>query len=222
LADFVLVSNYLDRDFLLKKGFKESQVLVTYGGVDPSRVPTKSFSKKYDAAWIGRLHPQKGIDDLFNCWRKVLTKHSKAKLVVIGEDNLKEYFGKQPYYGKLKKSVFFTGYLSGKELYSVLKSSKLFICPSYYESFGMVVAEAMICGLPVVAYELPVYKKIYTQGMVRVPIGGVDQLAAEVARLLGHPAKIKSLGLKAKRLAIDFRWPETAKKILRRLENNRN
>lgn len=214
LADLVLVSNHLDREFLLRKGFKADQVLVTYGGVDFKLIPQKELPIKFDAVWVGRLHSQKGVADLFSAWKEVVARFPKVKLAVVGEDDLQDYFRKQRYYLTLKDKVFFTGYLAGKDLFRLLKSGKIFLCPSYYESFGMVIAEAMAASLPVVAYDLPVYRRIYTQGMVRIPLGDTARFAEAAIRLLSHPKERERLAAEAVRLAIQFNWQKTAEKIL--------
>jgi glycosyltransferase involved in cell wall biosynthesis len=217
LANLVLVSNSGDRKFLLKKGFLPNQVLVTYGGVDFRLISKEKFSIKYQAAWIGRLHAQKGIDDLFKAWVLVVKKMPKAKMAIIGESDLRGYFHNQPYSRLLKKNVVFTGYLDGKDLFDVLKSSQLFLCPSYYESFGIVMAEAMAVGLPVVAYDLPIYKEIYPQGLIKVPISNFKQLGIKTMELLVNDQKRKKIAKEAIFTGKNFNWEKTANTILKYL-----
>ena len=59
----------------------------------------------------------------------------------------------------------------GGEKIKILKQSRLFVLPSFYESWGMVAAEAMAAGLPVVAYSLPVYQDLFSKGINQVKIG---------------------------------------------------
>jgi len=68
--------------------------------------------------------------------------------------------------------------------FQVLKSSKIFILPSYNESWALVVCEAMACGLPVVAYDLPVFEEVYKKGMILIPIGDIDKFAGAILKLL--------------------------------------
>lgn len=213
-ANLVLVSNNLDRDFLLKKGFLDSQVMVAYGGVDAKLIPQKKITKKYEAVWVGRLHAQKGVDDLFSIWEKITQKLPKAKLVIVGENDLFDYFTKQKFAKKLQNNIVFSGYLTGKSLFKVLKSSKLFLCPSYYESFGMVIAEAMAAGLPVIAYNLPIYKEIYKKGIRKVSIGDTDAFASSAMNLLTNEEERNKLAVEASLIGRCFNWEKTGQKII--------
>lgn len=216
-VSLILVSNNGDKEFLVKKGILKEKILVTYGGVDLEEINKVKGKRKYEACFIGRLHPQKGIPDLFQAWSRVIRQLPQAKLAIIAEPNLKEYFEKKFNLKELKKHIDFFGFLDGEKKFKVLKSSKLFLFPSYYESFGLVACEAMACGLPVVAYDLPVYKEIYSQGMVKVPTGKVENFSQEVISLLTDGKKRERLSRDAISMAEKFSWDRTANAILGRL-----
>ena len=74
-------------------------------------------------------------------------------------------------------NVEFAGYLSGSSKYALLKASKVLLFPSHYESFGMVALEALACGVPVVAYDLEVYKEAFEDKLITVPRGNTTALA---------------------------------------------
>ena len=98
-----------------------------------------------------------------------------------------------------------------------MKKSRLLICPSYYESFGMVIVEAMTCGLPVVVYDLPIYGMIYPAGMIRVEIGNIDKLAQSVSNLLLDEALRNKMADDAYALSKGFSWEKTIEDIFKRL-----
>ncbi|TAN60515.1 glycosyltransferase, partial [bacterium] len=161
-SSLVMVSNSMDREFLLKRGFSSDQVLVTHGAVDWTEINSSVKRKEeFSACYIGRFHQQKGFFDLVEAWKIVCAKLPEALLAIIGTDtNMNEVIGKVRDEG-LSSNIKFLGFLSGSSKFEVLKSSKLLVFPSTYESFGMVAAEGMACGLPVVAYALPIYEEIY-------------------------------------------------------------
>ncbi|MGD9129887.1 MAG: glycosyltransferase family 4 protein [Candidatus Woesebacteria bacterium] len=214
-AYLILVSNHLDKKNLVTRGFSKKKLLVTYGGVDFKQIfLSKKQKKQYEAVWIGRLHPQKGIDDLFECWRLVIEKLPTAKLLIIGEKNLVQYFIQNKNYQKLKNNVDFASFLTGATLFKKIQTAKILLFPSIYESFGIAILEAMACALPVVAYDLAVYKKIWTQGMMRVKTGNVEALAKASLNLLTNDSKRKKLGKAAQKHSQQFTWEKSANKIL--------
>jgi glycosyltransferase involved in cell wall biosynthesis len=61
----------------------------------------------------------------------------------------------------LSKNVTFSGLVSEEEKFRLLKASRVFIMPSHYESWGIVVGEAVAAGTAVVAYELQCYPSVF-------------------------------------------------------------
>ena len=93
-----------------------------------------------------------------------------------------------------------------------MKSAKIYLCPSFYESWGIVNLEAMACGLPVVAWDLPVYREIFKKGMVRVPLGDHETFATMVVALLDDEGKRAEMGREAISLAQKYDWEQVAAK----------
>src|SRR5438128_1930481 len=103
------------------------------------------LQKTYDAAFLGRLHPQKGVDVLLNAWRQVSDEVPSAKLLIIGgghEHHVKRY-REQIRTLNLEKNVQMAGFVSDETLLvKMLNSSRIFVFPSRYEGFALAVAEA--------------------------------------------------------------------------------
>ena len=102
--------------------------------------------------FTGRLNPIKNIDMLLKAWNELGEKTTDTELVIIGD-------GDPEYAAQLKayvadnnmKNVSFTGFLSGDQLHQKVRSLDYLILPSKSENFGMVVPEALICGVPAIA-----------------------------------------------------------------------
>lgn len=214
LAQLVMVSNNMDKELLVKRGVLSQKIMVVYGGVNFEEVRKAREERKYDACFIGRVHSQKGIPDLLEAWSLVCRKKKDAKLALVGQlDAVKEEVDKRG----LNKNIEFLGYLDGIEKFQALKSSKVLLMPSSYEGCALVACEAMACGLPVVAYDLPMLREVYPKGMVRVPIGDIEQLSQEIISLLDDEQRRKRIYEEARELASEFSWEKTANRILARL-----
>lgn len=101
--------------------------------------------------FLSRLHPIKGIEQLLEAWRELESRHTDWRLVIAGCG--------EPYYVKSLcdlvmayrlRRVTFPGVLYGTEKSSAYSHADLFVLPSHSENFGMVVAEALAYGCPVV------------------------------------------------------------------------
>lgn len=113
--------------------------------------PTKK--KSIDIISIGRLEPLKGFADL------ITAAHQSRSVTIIGEGSLKD---------SLRKLAKETGVdlillkgINDREKFRLLGKANLFVCPSYYEGFGLPVLEALLTGLPVIARRLPIYTLLY-------------------------------------------------------------
>jgi len=217
-ASLVLVSNCSDRNFLLKRGLSASRILVTYGACDASfDDAVLDEPKAYEAIYIGRFHEQKGFPDLLRIWKEVSGEFPDARLIVLGEDitarNIETLIYK---YGR-GSNIEFLGFVGGSRKYEYLKASKVCILPSYYESFGIVALEAMACGVPVAAYDLAVFREIYSKGMIRAPVGDINSMARNTIELLRNDQKRRSISKEALDMSRQFSWDNTAKDILRKL-----
>lgn len=217
-ASMVMVSNSIDRDFLLKRGFSPKQVLVTYGAVNWEEINNAVKRKdEFSACYIGRFHQQKGFFDLVEAWKIVCAHLPEALLAIIGTDtNLNEVMIKVREKG-LASNIKFLGFLSGSRKFEALKSSKLLVFPSTYESFGMAAAEGMACGLPVVAYSLPIYDEIYPGGMLKAKVGDINGLAKLILNLLSDNSLRERISCQALETSRAFSWDKTARQILERL-----
>ena len=211
-ADLVLVLNSIDKQYL-SKYVSEERIRVVNMGVDYKSLSSIQVkSKSYDGIFLGRLHPQKGLPDLIDIWRLVCDQHNTARLAVIGGGSekwfswLKSEITRQ----NLSENVDVLGPRFGKEKFALLKSSKLFLMPSYYESWGMVACEAMACGLPVVAYDLPIFAELFPKGMIRVPIKDVQAFAGMCLKLLSDESFYNQMAEQALETSSAYDWDKIA------------
>lgn len=102
---------------------------------------------------IGRLSPEKGQKDLIDVFKIVNKELPKTKLFIVGDGPLKKELENYTKELKLTDKIIFTGFLGNKEKEKYILDSSIFILPSYTESFGLVLIEAMSYGLPCIAFD---------------------------------------------------------------------
>src|SRR6185437_1538003 len=101
---------------------------------------------------LGRIHPKKGTDILIASFAASLAKNPDWQLVIVGPDQIgwqKELQALAESLG-VSNRITWTGALAGSLKWGAFSASELFVIPSHQENFGIVVAEAMSCNLPVV------------------------------------------------------------------------
>ncbi len=217
----VIIAHTNMSHLLLETGIPREKITGMDVGVDWDIINAAAPSKKkYDVCWIGRYNPQKGCDDLLEIWEIVAGANNRARLAIMGNvaPQLKPVAAQK----HLEKSIEFFGPVSEEEKYRVMKASSVFIFPSYYEAVPLVVIEAMACGLPVVAYDLPVYKSHFPGGMVKVPIGDKQALAQALITVLNDADKRRELAVEATFLAPQYNWEKAAERFILEVNRVRN
>jgi glycosyltransferase involved in cell wall biosynthesis len=103
------------------------------------------------------------------------------------------------------------GFVLGDEKYQIMKRSRIFVFPSYLETFGQAICEAMACGLPIIAYHLPVYDEWYGDNIFRVNKGDKDDLCHSIIHLLENKKLRDKMGSKGQSIAKQYSWENVAK-----------
>lgn len=212
-ANFVLVNN--DEE---KKQFQNSVVVL--GAIDLQKIKIwksklKNLPKIYDGVFQGRFHPQKGVLELVDIWKLVISKKPDAKLVMIGDGSLMESVKLKVKSKKLENNIILTGYLfDGEEKYKIFSQSKVVVHPAFYDSGGMASYEAMAFVLPCVGFNLSSYGSYYPKGMEKVPQGDLKLFAGKILRLLADKKLYGKVAGDAYQMVKNMSWDKRARQIL--------
>lgn len=145
---------------LRKTGFRAEETPLIPNGFDLENANRSGdVLKQFDVVWIGRMHRQKGVDDLLQILQSLAREFPDFRALLIG--NLKASLAEPLARLGLTPHVHFTGYVTGLEKFRYLKSARVFLMPSRHEGLPIVVGEALACDLPVVAYELEMYRPFF-------------------------------------------------------------
>lgn len=216
-ADWMFVTNDLDKKYFTDQGFPKNRLRAIYGGVslrEIQQVPSQKIV--YDGCFVGRIHPMKGVDYLVKIWDNVCQVKPDARLALIGngsrdfEDKIRQEIKSR----NLSANVDLLGYVDGVAKYKILKSSRVFLHTSIYDNSGMTAAEAMACGLPAVRFDIPALRVAYPKGMLVVPLKNTEEFAAAVLRLLTDGDLYLKLQGEASELAKSWDWDFKASHIL--------
>ncbi|MEM1770263.1 MAG: glycosyltransferase [Nitrososphaerota archaeon] len=196
----------------LRRIGRRKPVILTGIGIDLEEFndePLADHEKTWDGLFVGRMAPEKGIYDLLDIWRKVVDKIPAAKLAVVGKKV-------QPYFDiwmerirkmELEGNVFHLGELNRKDLIKTYYSSKVFIFPSKIEGAGIVIAEAMAAGLPIVARNLPAYKTLYSGAPALYLFDNIEDASNKIVNILTMLKHEYMLGLSNRRYILErFTW----------------
>lgn len=223
-ADAILASNGEIKDYAVMRGVDPQKIVVVAGGgidFDMVNAVRPLQENKYDACFLGRFHAQKGIFDLIEIWERVCNVKRNAKLAIIGAgfEETEREIRCQIRLRNLETNIDLLGRLTGLDRFKILKSSKLFLFPSSYESWGTVAAEGMVAGLPVIAYDLPIFKGIFPKGMLRVPKFNKAEFAKETLYLLHNAALRNQIKEDGHSFVKTYDWDLVAEREMKIIEN---
>lgn len=222
-ADFVLVNNEEEKKQFPKLN-KNNKVIVVLGAVDLEKIKNyklkiKNLPKVYDAVFQGRFHPQKGVVELVDIWKKVVEKKPDAKLAMIGDGPLMQDVRFKIHDLRLDKNIKLFGYVfDGDKKYKIFAQSKIVVHPAFYDSGGMAAAEAMAFGIPAVGFNLKSYNSYYPEGMIKVDVGNLELFSGAVFELLTNDKKRNILGQEALNMInSSWSWRKRADGLLNQL-----
>lgn len=202
LADHIFVASSISRNSLLNVGVKAERITVI-----PYGAPVNYFYLQpkpdmlFRAIFVGSLGAHKGVHYLFKAWQE-LRLHN-AELLLVGGNQLPTDWVAQ--YENLFRHVPSVPHASLNSYYS---ASNVLVFPSLGEGFGLVLLEAMACGIPVITTCNTGGPDIITDGVEGfiIPIRDVEALKEKIEWCYRHPKELAEMGYAARRKAEELTW----------------
>lgn len=152
-AACIYTTSDLEAEHIREIGIKAPCSIIP-NGIDTSNYPCRQDPSvvKKQVLFLSRIHPKKGIEVLLAAWKRIIDTHPGWSLLIVGN-------GEESYIQSLKvkvkemslsDSVRICPPVFGKDKIALYQSSAFFVLPSFSENFGMVIAEALSCGVPVI------------------------------------------------------------------------
>ncbi len=205
--------------------------LVRHLGGDAVLIPNGVTISRYEKAeplpgwpgeggaigFLGRMdEPRKGLPILLRAFEIVGAARPGLRLLLAGPGDVVEIAGRVP--AGLRDRVVLLGQVSEAVKVQVYHSVDVFCAPNTGgESFGIVLAEAMAAGAPIVASDLDAFRRVLRGGRAGELFanGNSDELAAAIGRLLDDPERRASLSSAASAAVRDYDWPAIARDVVK-------
>ncbi len=187
--------------------------IIPLSGINSYRYIELMKEKGYKVAVnFGRLTIQKGLSNLIEAMHKVVAKHPKSLLLIIGSGE--QYFDLIKLSADLGISshVLFADFQRGKKLRDGIAIGDLFVMPSISEPFGLTALEAIGYGTPAMVSKQSGVSEI-VKNMLKVDFWDIDEMANKIATAFENPELLDELLDKSSSEIQNISWDQSSMKI---------
>jgi len=164
--------------------------------------------------FVGRLNRLKGLEYLIAAMKKVNERFENARLVIVGDGPLEESCRELSSSHGIADSVIFKGRVSHTDLPKFYVAADVLVLPSFYESFSMVVLEAMASGCPVVTTRnVQAVMAMGDEASEVISAGDSDAIASSVTAILADEALAADMRGKGFEFVKTFDWTTRAVQV---------
>jgi glycosyltransferase involved in cell wall biosynthesis len=164
--------------------------------------------------YLSRIHPKKGLLNLVRAWSIIRPKGWKIVVSGPDSDNYLAVVKRAVHEANLNASFEFPGPVYDAAKWALLQSSDLFVLPTYSENFGIVIAEALACGVPVITTSETPWQELTKHNCgwwVDVGVGPLVKAIREAISLTDHQRL--EMGVRGRKLVQEnYSWSEISKK----------
>lgn len=220
-AECVVVDSQSIASDVIKYCYKNP--IIIHHGVDLSlfKPGDKKIFERKTVISVGSLTKRKGYEYLLKAVTKVLEKNRDVDFLIVGngpeEVNLKTLAAEL----NISDNVIFKDFVSDEELPRYYSSSEFFALATLHEGFGLVFAEAMACGVPIVSTNVAAVPEVVGGGGILVEPKNPDQLAEAMLKLLNDEGLRQELSKKALKQSKKFSIENRIDKVEKIYETHR-
>lgn len=209
-------------DRALSLGAKPGQLQTFSMGVDTRTLFTPDpaiYRVDNELLFVGRLVEKKGCTYLLGAMPEILRRHPDTRLRIVGSGPEKDALKHQADHLGIAHAVTFHGAVNNAEIPDLYRRATVFVAPSIVtaqgdqEGLGLVLVEALACGCPAVASDLPAIRDviIHEDTGWRVPQKSPEAIASAVVKLLSEPGLRRQLAVNGRKHVIrNFDWVEVS------------
>lgn len=202
LADHIFVASSFTKKSLLDIGINQEKIsVIPYGSPLEYFQPQPKPDNLFRALFVGRVGPRKGVHYLLQSWQDL--QLAKAELLLVGINEFPHQWLSQ-----YEDSFRYVSTVPHGLLNQYYSAANVLVFPSLVEGFGLVILEAMTCGIPVITTPNTAGADIITDGKdgFIVPIRDVEALKEKIAWCYNRPQELAEMGKAARRKAEELTW----------------
>jgi glycosyltransferase involved in cell wall biosynthesis len=169
---------------------------------------------------MSRIDPKKGLDLLLPALEKLLQEGLNFKFILAGSNpqdpDYENKIRQKIQASSLASHTLITGFVSGDFKLELLQDADIFVLPSYYENFGIAVAEAMVAGIPVViSDQVHIWDAVQQADAGWITPCKIEDLTQVLREAIQNSAARKEKGNNARQLALKtYSWQAIAKQMI--------
>lgn len=171
-------------------------------------------------AFIGRVHPIKRLDLLAGAFRQLRRGGRRAWLVIAGPDEGDHRRQVEPLFQDVADGVRWAGAVEAEDKWALLAASRVLVQCSDSESFGLSVAEALACGVPVIVTDRGAWAAVAAAGCGEVVAHDGAAIGDALERLLAEPVAAREMGRRGREwVRRTLGWTAIGRAMLREYES---
>ncbi len=207
----IYVSNEIKSRVKKIYGKTGQSACIIHNGIERATFTDLDTKDPNELVFVGRLHPVKGLESLIEAISMV---DVDVACTLIGDGPMRTEIEKLIQTKKLEHKIKLLGSLSHLEVMQMIRKSHALILPSFYETQGIVLMEANVQGIPVLASNINGINEVVKHGFngLLFEAGNSKDMAHKITELFTHPEKAHKMGECGKKFVIDkFHWSKIAK-----------
>jgi glycosyltransferase involved in cell wall biosynthesis len=219
-ADLLAATSKQEAWNLQARGFRNPVEVIPLGVEVPAgrqaRISTAAPDSRRTCLFLSRLHPCKGLRLLITAVARL--RPAGWRFVIAGPDENGHRAEVERLAGRLgvRSWFVFTGPVAGDAKWDLYADSDLFVLPSHNENFGLVIAEALACGVPVVTTTQTPWGDVVRKRCGWCCPATADALAGALgAAAAAPPGALREMGARGREwMAAEFTWPRHAARLI--------
>ena len=217
IARVLHVTSETEAEDCRHRGLTQPIALIPNGiDVPPTKDRKEAKGESRSALFLSRLHPIKGLKDLVEAWARA--RPAGWRVVVAGPDEDGHRKEVETLVDKLsvREQFDFIGAVDDEEKWKLYSEADLFVLPSYSESFGQAIGEALAAGVPVITTRATPWREIETNRCGWWIETGVDSLAKALSvATSSSDIELQEMGKRGRELILaSYSWRSSAEKMI--------